>query len=184
MDALRRLPHPDQVKAPSPIAQWWRSSPMRVAPPRLMINASARSYACLNRSVSPSKRAINMTATATPFITPGSRPTVARSRGDSRCRSMSCRASRTLCASAHIAKSNGCDPRLRALAQERPWQHHAGSSPHAVGVLRWGLPCRTFPSDPASISDVAPSDRSVRARGRHIVLRADELPVEAKSIGS
>jgi hypothetical protein len=167
MDALRRLPHPDQVKAPSPIAQWWRSSPMRVAPPRLMINACARSYACLNRSVSQSKRAINMTATATPSITPRSRPTVARSRGDSRCRSMSCRAfrlpnltdpiperafvSRTLCASAHIAKSNGCDPRLRALAQERPWQHHAGSGPHAVGVLRQALPCRTFPSDPASI---------------------------------
>jgi hypothetical protein len=44
--------------------QWWRSSPTPVAPPRLMINACALSYASLNWSTSPSNRAINMTATA------------------------------------------------------------------------------------------------------------------------
>jgi hypothetical protein len=34
---------PMMYRAPSPIAQWWRSSPTPVAPPRLMINACALS---------------------------------------------------------------------------------------------------------------------------------------------
>src|SRR5258708_3724518 len=53
---------PMMYRASSPIAQWWRSSPAPVAPPLLMINACALSYACRNCSTSPLNRAINMTA--------------------------------------------------------------------------------------------------------------------------
>jgi hypothetical protein len=42
-NALLRIPHADDVQGPSPIAQWWRSSPAPVAPPRLMISACALS---------------------------------------------------------------------------------------------------------------------------------------------
>jgi hypothetical protein len=59
---LLRLPHPDQVQGTfadrAVVAQLSHAS----RTPRLMINACAWSYAFLNWSTSPSKRAINMTA--------------------------------------------------------------------------------------------------------------------------
>src|SRR6266567_1311947 len=71
---------PMMYRAPSPIAQWWRSSPAPVAPPRLMINACALSYARRNWSTSPSKRAISMTAIPCLQTLHGHEPTVANCR--------------------------------------------------------------------------------------------------------
>ena len=71
---------PMMYKAPSPIAQWWRSSPALDAPPRLMISACALSYACRNWSTSPSKRAMSMIAIPCLQTRHGHEPTVADCR--------------------------------------------------------------------------------------------------------
>ena len=73
---------------------------------------------------------------------------------------------------------------LTALAQECQRQHRAGSSPHAVGVLSPGVTV-SYDSERSCGHLRGGPIRHQFAPARDIsVLRADELPAQAVSIGA
>jgi hypothetical protein len=84
----------------------------------------------------------------------------------------------------HIAKANGCDPALTALAQERRRQHRAGSSRMLLGSCRQALSDPTIRAILRASEIRPPPTQPVRARGRHIGAAGDELPAEAESIAA